>query len=685
MTKTILALSMLFSTIGCFSQPKFHFENPENIKNYQVDGEKYRQYLTERYKDAFRMNQKYKEFISIMENAKSYPLSKLYCGWSDMETMVQNIVNELISESDINIYPSNTKVKVYIVKSTEVNASAFEDGSIFVNIGLIASCKNEAMLAGVLAHELGHYAHEDQLRGYKQFKTDQNWAVLMSLPVGIIFNVNLSPFPLMLMQQAHSRDHEREADEFARNLIKRSKYNPKGLLETFQLLKWIDDKEKLRTKGLKSSIYSSHPSPESRIDLVRAMQSSIKSATGQNYVTIIEEQYLNLRSMAKDEVMYLNSIHDDHFDAMEYFFKKHILDPQNPYYLDHLIHHCSSFLLNNEKVIDEPFITSEYNVKENMQDIKIDFIQSSYPNLKKEAYRSIFFHKSEILLMFKEEIQKSEDYTSSNIPFFTYKEALEHFVKLSQALGVTQNFAFAGVALKNQSILDLYLNANSSAYHKPYLKCYQAQDFSVSSSSKLVVLYDPTMYKNSMLDNQKENTAKAKAFDKYHASIKQQYQYLAGDHVFKTYEMLNEKEKSLMGRIIQNIVHAASKRKFVGSRYQQLEAYNVLVSSPIFMQNLDIWMYFYENKYSQIDFVSINQKEDVMRPEKICNEISIKSLYAQSSTLLFNGKTAYLKWLSNTNELPREYELKWNKRLRKFFYQHWHYEKDGKSILKPKD
>ena len=133
MIKTILAPLMLLSIIVCFSQPKFHFENPENIKSYQVDGEKYKQYLSQRYKEAFRSRENFREFISIMENAKSYPLSELYCGWSDMEIMLQNIVNKLISDSDINIYPSNTKVKVYIVKSTEVNASAFEDGSISVS------------------------------------------------------------------------------------------------------------------------------------------------------------------------------------------------------------------------------------------------------------------------------------------------------------------------------------------------------------------------------------------------------------------------------------------------------------------------------------------------------------------------------------------------------------------------
>ena len=50
------------------------------------------------------------------------------------------------------------EIQIYALKSGAVNAFSTPAGTIFVNLGLIARCANEAELAFIICHELAHYA-----------------------------------------------------------------------------------------------------------------------------------------------------------------------------------------------------------------------------------------------------------------------------------------------------------------------------------------------------------------------------------------------------------------------------------------------------------------------------------------------------------------------------------------------
>jgi hypothetical protein len=59
------------------------------------------------------------------------------------------------------------EVQIYALKSEQVNAFSTPSGTVFVNLGLIAHCANEAELAFIICHELAHYARsssEDKLQ-----------------------------------------------------------------------------------------------------------------------------------------------------------------------------------------------------------------------------------------------------------------------------------------------------------------------------------------------------------------------------------------------------------------------------------------------------------------------------------------------------------------------------------------
>lgn len=61
-------------------------------------------------------------------------------------------------------YPDlRSELRIYSVKSTEVNAFTTGQGMIFVNLGLVAQVEDEAQLAFVLSHEIVHYLRKHSL------------------------------------------------------------------------------------------------------------------------------------------------------------------------------------------------------------------------------------------------------------------------------------------------------------------------------------------------------------------------------------------------------------------------------------------------------------------------------------------------------------------------------------------
>ena len=58
------------------------------------------------------------------------------------------------------------KLRIYVVKTPEVNAYATANGIIFINLGLIAQVENEAQLAYIIAHEVIHFKNDHVLNQY---------------------------------------------------------------------------------------------------------------------------------------------------------------------------------------------------------------------------------------------------------------------------------------------------------------------------------------------------------------------------------------------------------------------------------------------------------------------------------------------------------------------------------------
>src|SRR6185436_3540149 len=150
----------------------------------------------------------------------------------------------------------DTSVQSGVLSSSIPNAFALPGGKIYVFDGLLAKADNADEIAGVLAHELGHLKHRDNMRGMIH-----NGAT--SFLVGLLFGDITGSSVLIfgsrtLVTSSHSREAEHDADSFAIDVMHRlgRPAKPAG-----ELLFRVTGKE--RDKGL--SIISTHPLTEDRL------------------------------------------------------------------------------------------------------------------------------------------------------------------------------------------------------------------------------------------------------------------------------------------------------------------------------------------------------------------------------------------------------------------------------------
>ncbi|MBI2875563.1 MAG: M48 family metalloprotease [Candidatus Tectomicrobia bacterium] len=150
-----------------------------------------------------------------------------------------------------------------VIENDQVNAFTLPGGFIYVHTGLIEACKTEAQLASVLAHEIGHVAA-------------RHWAETVSLQTGLetisSIVVQILGVPRVWQQQAlqlaiglgfmaYSRSQEAEADRLGARYLANTGYNPRGMVEMFEILQAQHDKEPSRF----SAIFASHPLTSDRI------------------------------------------------------------------------------------------------------------------------------------------------------------------------------------------------------------------------------------------------------------------------------------------------------------------------------------------------------------------------------------------------------------------------------------
>ena len=162
----------------------------------------------------------------------------------------------------------------HAVNSEVINAFALPGGKIFITRGLISQMNNEAQLAGVLGHEVGHVTAQhigqqmsrrmaigagvaltSAALGIAAQTTGEEWLQLLGVGVGVGGTVGGSLYALDF-----GRDQESQADELGLRYMTKLGYNPLAQVQVMEILAQAGG-----GGGGGPEFLATHPYPETRI------------------------------------------------------------------------------------------------------------------------------------------------------------------------------------------------------------------------------------------------------------------------------------------------------------------------------------------------------------------------------------------------------------------------------------
>jgi predicted Zn-dependent protease len=160
-----------------------------------------------------------------------------------------------------------------VLDTPVVNAFALPGGYVYVSRGLLALAENEAQMAGVLAHEIGHVTARHSAERYG----GQQIATLGSVLAGVLLGREAAQIAGGLSQVAiagYSRSQELEADTLGVRYLARAGYDPQamaGFLARMQAERELQQTLAGADGGDGFNLLSTHPRTPQRVqEAIRA-------------------------------------------------------------------------------------------------------------------------------------------------------------------------------------------------------------------------------------------------------------------------------------------------------------------------------------------------------------------------------------------------------------------------------
>jgi beta-barrel assembly-enhancing protease len=169
-----------------------------------------------------------------------------------------------------------------VIESSDVNAFAAPGGYIFLTRGLYSLLQNEAELAGVLGHEIGHVIRKHHLKILQKSSLVDLGGKLISKRVGGNDKVQkLIGNGAEIVARSLDKNAEFEADRIAVVLAARAGYDAFALPEVLQQIGHFS-----KDDGSVALLFKTHPHPDDRLEkLGLAMNARLEDVKGKTLET----------------------------------------------------------------------------------------------------------------------------------------------------------------------------------------------------------------------------------------------------------------------------------------------------------------------------------------------------------------------------------------------------------------
>lgn len=167
-------------------------------------------------------------------------------------------------------------IRTYLVRSPFFNASMAPNGMLQLWSGLLLRMANEAQLAAIIGHEMGHYLARHSVEQLRDAKSRSAFGQFLGIVLGAAGAGGaavglLGQLALIAGMFAYSRENEMQADEIGLELMSRAGYAPMEAPRIWQQLvdEYTGDPENEASAG--SILFATHPAPADRLERLTAL------------------------------------------------------------------------------------------------------------------------------------------------------------------------------------------------------------------------------------------------------------------------------------------------------------------------------------------------------------------------------------------------------------------------------
>ena len=223
--------------------------------------------------------------------------------WMAMDDIEANLKTSgrIEHDPDLNAYVNQILCKLQpdycddirfvIVQTPHFNASMAPNGFMQVWTGLMLRAQNEAQLAYVLGHEMGHYQRRHSLKQWRTIRETSSALIFLQIVAagaGVGYAGSIAQMVAMAGIFAYSRDMEREADDIGFEFMADAGYDFHEAANIWQAL--IEERDAADQPD-QFILFASHPTTGERVNTMREMAVQLESQGryGQTY----QREYLD--------------------------------------------------------------------------------------------------------------------------------------------------------------------------------------------------------------------------------------------------------------------------------------------------------------------------------------------------------------------------------------------------------
>ena len=185
-------------------------------------------------------------------------------------------VNRYVDQIGQRLVPNSARPNIpytfQVVENDSVNAFATMGGFVYVTTGLMKTADNEAELASVIGHEIGHIASRHAVEQMRETAIASGVASVAGLDRNAVANIGVE----LALRRPHSRQDEFEADRTGLKTVTGAGYAQSAMISFL---------EKLKGSGSVPSFLSTHPATGDRIAALKRAIDSQKANVGEGLDT----------------------------------------------------------------------------------------------------------------------------------------------------------------------------------------------------------------------------------------------------------------------------------------------------------------------------------------------------------------------------------------------------------------